>query len=96
MRFQVDEVNRQIQEMHRQTWEERAASQDRQNFAVREILGGVETYRSPYENRNVELPAGYAKQWMHPDGTVLLSNDVNYDPRVAGQADWRELQRFTP
>ncbi|HZE95986.1 MAG TPA: hypothetical protein VE981_03070 [Planctomycetota bacterium] len=93
---QWQQANAQIQEMHRQTWEDRAASQDRQNFALRELLGGVETYRSPYEHRNVELPAGYMKQWMHPDGTVLLSNDVNFDPRVAGQTDWRELQRFAP
>jgi hypothetical protein len=87
---------KEIQELHRKTWEERAASQDRQNFALREILGGVETYRNPHESRNVELPQGYKKYWINKEGTVLLSSDPNYDPRPGNTADWREMERSKP
>jgi hypothetical protein len=85
-----------IQELHRKTWEDRAASQDRQNFALREVLGGVETYKNPYESRNVELPQGYKKYWMNNQGTILLSNDPNYDPRPGSAAEWRAMERFAP
>jgi hypothetical protein len=86
----------QVQELHRKTWEERAASQDRQNAAVREILGGVETYQNPFESRKVELPTGYRDCWVNAQGQVILSNDGAFDPRPGSTHEWKRMDRVSP
>lgn len=86
----------QAQESHRKVWEERAASQDRQNAARREILGGVETYKNPYEARTLELPTGYRDCWVNAQGTVLLSNDAAYDPRPGSTHEWKRMEKAAP
>jgi secreted PhoX family phosphatase len=82
--------------MHRQTWEERQASQDRQSFALREVLGGIETYKNPFDSHTVEVPAGYQHQWVNPQGQVILSNNPMYDPRHGSNVDWRSMERYKP
>lgn len=93
---QVTEYRAEIEERHRQAWEEKAAAQDRQNFAMREILGGLETYANPFEGRAVEVPAGYAAAWASDDGKVLLTHDVNLDPRPGSAARWARMDRRSP
>jgi hypothetical protein len=86
----------QIREMHRQTWEERQASQDRQSFALREVLGGIETYKNPFDSHTVEVPSGYQQQWVNPQGQVIVSNEPMYDPRHGSNVDWRSMERYRP
>lgn len=85
-----------IREMHRQVWEERQAAQDRQSFALREVLGGIETYKNPFDSHTVEVPAGYQQQWVNPQGQVILSNNPMYDPRHGSNVDWRSMERYKP
>lgn len=73
-----------------QVWADRLASQERQRTGMREILGGVETYRDPFEGRPVELPVGYAAVWATRDGYVL-SNDPSFDPRAGSTEDYRRV-----
>lgn len=87
----------QITQMHQQTWEERIASQDRQNFALREILGGVETHENPFDpSRAFELPQGFQDHWMNEQGEIIVSNDPLFDPRVGSTNDWRPMKRYAP
>jgi hypothetical protein len=86
----------QIRQMHRQLWEERQASLERQHFAFREVLGGVETYSHPFEARTVELPAGYANQWANAHGQIILTNDPTFDPNVGNTVEYRPMGRYTP
>lgn len=83
-----------IRQMHQQVWEERQAAQDRQNFALREILGGVETVTNPFDARPVEVPAGYAGCWVNQKGDVLLSENSTFDPRPGETDDWRQMPRY--
>jgi hypothetical protein len=96
----VHEMWRQNQEQIRQQWQqvydERQASQDRQNFALRETLGGIETYKNPYESRNVELPAGYKEYWVNKDGSYVLSNEAGFNPNVGTTDEFKKLERFQP
>lgn len=92
----VRQHREEIREMHRQVWEERQAAQDRQSFALREVLGGIETYKNPFDSHTVELPSGYRQQWVNPQGEVLLSNDPMYDPRHGSNVDWRSMERYKP
>ncbi len=84
------------QRMHQQVWQERQASQDRQNFAFREALGGVETFYDPYEARSVELPVGYQAHWVNNKGQILVHDDPTFDPRPGSTEDWRDMRRYQP
>jgi hypothetical protein len=85
-----------IEEKHRQNWDARWKSQERQSLAMREILGGTETYTNPYESRTVDLPGGYKAYWVSNQGKVLLSDDVGVDPRQGSTEEWRKMERYTP
>lgn len=84
------------QQMHRQVWEERQASQDRQNFALREAVGGVETFLDPYEARPVELPVGYKAHWINNKGQIVVDDDPTFDPRPGSAEEWRDMRRYQP
>lgn len=86
----------QMREAHRQVYEERQASHARQNFARREILGGVETYVDPFDSRPVELPVGYRDYWVNNKGQVICSNEAAFDPRSDNAAEWRHMERYAP
>ena len=63
---------------------------------MRELIGGIETCNDPFEGRSVELPAGYLRYWVSPQGQYLLSEDLSYDPRQGSTLDFREMQRHRP
>ena len=90
------QYSHQAQQMHQQVWQERQASQDRQNFAFREALGGVETFVDPHTARPVELPAGYQTHWINAKGQILVDDDPGFDPRPGSAEDWRDMRRYQP
>lgn len=85
-----------IRQMHQQTWQEQQAAQDRQNFARREILGGIETYTDPFTSRPVEVPTGYSNCWVNTQGDVIASETSGFDPRPGSADDWRPMPRYSP
>lgn len=80
---------------HQQVYEEQQASQDRLNFARREILGGVETYVDPFQGRAVELPAGYQNYWVSNQGDVICS-ETPINPQQGSTAQWHQMERYKP
>ena len=88
-------------EWSKQNWDQvtnaRNASQDRQNFAVRENLGGVQTYVNPYDSRvPLELPQTYKYFWVDRQGNFLGTNDPSANPNVGSTTDWRQMPRHKP
>ncbi len=86
----------QISEMHRRAWEDRQASQDRQSFALREVLGGIETYKNPYDSHTVEVPAGYDYQWIKRDGSVFQTSNPQDNPGHGTNEEWQLMDRYRP
>lgn len=86
------EHREEMRQKSQKAFEERMAQQDRQNFAFRENIGGIETYKNPFEARAVELPAGWKDYWVDPEGRVILSNDQTWNP--AG--DFKKMERHSP
>jgi hypothetical protein len=86
----------QMRQTHRQVWEERQAAQDRQNFVFRETLGGIETYRNPFDSHTVELPLGYRHQWVSREGKVILTNDPMLNPGHGSTEEWQRMERYMP
>lgn len=90
------EHREEINAMHRQVWEERQASQDRRSFALREVLGGIETYKNPYDSHTVEVPAGYDYQWVKRDGTIYQTSNPQDNPGHGTNEEWQLMERYRP
>jgi hypothetical protein len=93
---QLRQHREQLRQAYQQVWDERQAALDARNFAFRESLGGIETYRDPYESRNIELPVGYKDYWVNNKGEYLLSNDPSYNPSMGSTLEWKKMQRYQP
>lgn len=90
------QYRQQAMESHRQVFEQQQASQDRQNFITREILGGVQTYLNPFDSRTVELPPNFGHFWVSNNGQVIGTNDALLDPRSDNRFEWRRMEMYRP
>ncbi|MBK9515613.1 MAG: hypothetical protein IPO05_18860 [Flavobacteriales bacterium] len=79
-------------DLQRRTWEEGQASRDRINTEWGQVIRGVDEWKDP-SGSSIELSAGYNDAWSRPDGTYILSNDPNFDPRVVLQEDWQRMEK---
>lgn len=92
------EAARDYRQWSQQNWQQvvdqRNASQDRRNFAVRENLGGVQAFADPYGNTQPrELPTGHKYYWADRQGRIWGSNDPSADPNAGGTGEWRRMER---
>ena len=77
-----------------QVTDERNASQDRRNFAVRENLGGVQTFANPFgTSQPLELPTSHRYYWTDPQGRVVGTDDPSADPNRGSTGEWRRMER---
>jgi hypothetical protein len=79
-----------------QVTDERNASVDRRNEAVRENLGGVNTYNNPYGSQPVQLPQTYQYYWIDRQGNIVGTNDGSVNPNVGSTGDWRAMPQRSP
>lgn len=92
------EAARQYRDWSQKNWQQvtddRNASQDRRNFAVRENLGGVQTFANPYgTNQSVEMPTTHKYFWADRQGRMVGTDDPSADPNVGSTGDWRKMER---
>jgi hypothetical protein len=92
------EAARQYRDWSQKNWQQvtddRNASQDRRNFAVRENLGGVQTFANPYgAGQSVELPMTHKYYWVDRQGQMKGTDDPRADPNVGSTGDWRRMER---
>lgn len=85
------------QQNWQQVVDQRNASQDKRNFAVRENLGGVQTFANPYtSSKSVELPLTNKYYWADRDGRVMGTDDPSADPNAGSTGEWRRMTRVNP
>jgi hypothetical protein len=94
------EAARQYREWSQNNWrqvtDERNASQDRKNFAVRENLGGIQTYNDPFgSSQPVELPTTHKYFWTDRQGRYVGTDDPSADPNMGSTGEWRRMERQT-
>jgi hypothetical protein len=80
-----------------QVTDDRNASQDRRNFAVRESLGGVQTFSNAYgTNQAVEMPMTYKYYWRDRQGNMVGTGDPGTNPNTGSIGEWRRMERVGP
>ena len=92
------EAARNYREWSQKNWQQvtddRNASVDRRNTAVRENLGGVQPYTNPFgEDKKVEMPLTYRYYWMDRQGNMVGTDDANANPNQGSTTEWRQMQR---
>ncbi|HMO48121.1 MAG TPA: rhodanese-like domain-containing protein [Rubrivivax sp.] len=71
----------------------RNQSVDRRNAAVRENLGGVQTYADPYGGAPRELPLTNKYYWVDRQGQVVGTDDPGANPNAGSTGEWRRMER---
>jgi hypothetical protein len=97
------EAAKQYRDWSQKNWQQvtdgRNASQDKKNFAVRENLGGVQTFANPYATQqgapNVEMPMTHKYYWTNAQGRYFGTDDPSANPNVGSNGDWRKMERVT-
>ena len=92
------EAARQYRDWSQKNWQQvtdqRNASQDRKNFAVRENLGGAQTFANPYNAaQNVELPTTHKYFWRDRQGNMVGTDDPSVNPNLGSSGEWRKMER---
>lgn len=91
------EAARNYREWSQRNWQQvtddRNASQDRKNAAIRESLGSVQPYANPFGDQKVELPLTYSYYWMDRQGNVVGTDDPSANPNPGSSAEWRQMKR---
>ncbi len=92
------EAARQYRDWSQKNWQgvtdARNASQDRRNFAVRENLGGVQTFANPFgTGPAVELPMTRKYYWTNNQGSFVGTDDPSANPNVDSTGEWRKMER---
>lgn len=80
------------QALQQQVFDERMASQDRQNEVFRDTLGGVEGYDDPVNGGVVQLPLGWDTYWVNEQGEYIAVSDPNFDPNTMNDGSWQQLE----
>ena len=84
-----DEISR----IRQEAWDSYQESSDRRAREFGEAIRGVETYDDgDAPGGTVELSHMYDHAWRLSDGTYVLTNDANFDPRQELQVDGRRLE----
>lgn len=94
------EAARQYRDWSQKNWQQvtddRNASQDRKNFAVRENLGGVQTFANPYgTSQSVELPTTNKYYWRERQGGMVGTDDPSANPNAGSTGEWRRMERVS-
>ncbi len=76
-------------------WEKAQLSPDASQHRFIQTVREVETWNDP-NSGSVELGAGYEHGWSRADGSIILSNDSLFDPRVELAQDWSRMEKVKP
>ena len=88
----IAEANARITDTIIEGYQQTQATNDRIFEAVSQTIRGVETYADPFGGGTLELPNGFSTAYASAEGSVILSNDPNFDPiRTFPQETWETL-----
>jgi hypothetical protein len=58
-----------------------------------DFLGNSETYKSPFNNEDVQLSNGYKEAWSDGQGNYIMSDEAGYDPNKGSTVTWSRMKK---
>jgi len=87
---------REISAMHQAAYQERIKQTEKQNEQFGDLMGGINRYVDPYQNREVQIPSVYENVWVSRKGEYLMSETAGFNPNDYTQLaseDWKKIEK---
>lgn len=86
-------VQAEIGEIITQVYADAQAAYDRVSAERSRAMRGVEAVVDPSTGQDIEIPAGAGSAWQMPDGTIVISDDPDYDPTEEHGSGGKKIER---
>ncbi|MEW6721108.1 MAG: hypothetical protein AB1346_11720 [Thermodesulfobacteriota bacterium] len=89
---QIRRSQQEVSDMIVKGYRQRSAAQDRIFDKYSEAVRGVDTYRDPVNDREIQLPTGMRNAWT--DGSeYVFSDQSDFNPNVGSNKNWQRMER---
>jgi hypothetical protein len=91
----MNEIRRtqsEVSDMIAEGYQRRSAAQDRVFDKYSELIRGVDTYRDPVNDREIELPTGMSNAWTNGN-EYIFSDQAGYNPNIGSNLNWQQMDR---
>ena len=89
---QIRRTQNEVSDMIVEGYQRRSAAQDRIFDKYSESIRGVDTYRDPVNDREVELPTGMRNAWTN-GSEYVISDEAGYNPNIGSNQNWQQMDR---
>jgi hypothetical protein len=89
---QIRNSQQEVDDMIMAGYQRRSAAQDRIFEHYSEAVRGVDSYRDPVNDWQVELPTGMNNAWTN-GSQYVFSDHAGFDPNVGSNQNWQPMQR---
>ena len=88
----IAQASSELRADQQRTWEQRQEVQDKiaQNFS--DYIRGVDRFKDPLADKEVELPAGYGHAWANNLGEHIVTDSPSYNPNIGSNLHWEQLK----
>lgn len=89
---QIRRTQQEVSDMIVEGYQRRSAAQDRIFDKYSEALRGVDSYRDPVNNWEVQLPTGMRNAWTNGSDYVF-NESSDFNPNIGSNQNWERLER---
>ena len=89
---QIRRTQNEISDMIHEGYQRRSAAMDRVFDKYSESIRGVDTYRDPVSDREVQLPNGMRNAWTN-GREYIVSDEAGYNPNIGSNQNWQQMER---
>jgi len=80
-----------LREDQMKDWERRQSAQERVAQSQSDNIRGVERFRDPHADKEVELPSGYGHAWANNLGEYIVTESPSFNPNVGSNLHWEAM-----
>jgi hypothetical protein len=80
-----------LREDQMKDWERRQAIQEKVVQNQSDNIRGVERFRDPHADKEVELPSGYGHAWANNLGEYIVTESPSFNPNVGSNLHWEAM-----
>lgn len=89
---QIRRTQQEVSDMIVQGYQARSAAQDRIFDKYSEAVRGVDTYRDPVNDWQVQLPTGMRNAWTN-GSEYVFSEESDFNPNIGSNQNWERMER---